>query len=187
MWRDRRLRSILHHEVGRRKAQPHVEVVLDGPNRTHRRRVEIEARVGLERAVVAQEAKRPDAPPGDEVSRVGKRVGDPAEQQTRLRRRTFMGDPRLGHELPQLEALVVAAAGRVVMLRQPVEEGSRHGNFHPDGRIGRRIRGAGGGLHGRLRSGGGRSRERSRKPWFEYTGRRPAPGWLRADPGRRPG
>ena len=144
----------LHHEVGRRIPQPHVEVLLDGPNRAHRRRVQVEARVGLERAVVAEEPQRARALPGDMMSRGGQLVCDADEQVTRLRRRTFMGEPRLGHELPHLEALVVAAAGRVVVLRQPVEERARHGNFHPNGRVGRRIRHVGGGLHGRLRSGG---------------------------------
>ena len=82
----------LHHEVGGRKPEAHVEVFLDGLDGVHGRGVQVVARIGLERAVVAQEAKRPDAPPGDEVSRVGKRVGDPAEQESCLIGWRFMGE-----------------------------------------------------------------------------------------------
>ena len=176
----------LHDEVRRRQPAPHVEIPFDEPDGALGGRVQVVARVGLERAVIAQEAQRPRAPPGYEAPGGGKLVDDPAEQQIRLRGRTFVSEPGLGHELPHPETLVVATAGRIVVLRQPVEECARHGDLNPCRCVGRtsvRRRPA-----RRALAVPERSAARRAKPCFEYTGgratnARPSRLWCRRGKG----
>ncbi len=120
----------LDDQRGRWQTGAHVDVTFH-LHRLRRRGIEIEAGVGLERPVVAQQAERPGEPPRDDAAAFGKRVLDATEELRNRHRRLFMGDPRLRDELGETRVLVVPTARRVVMVGETIEEPARHGDLDP--------------------------------------------------------
>ena len=103
----------------------------------------IEARVGLEGAVVTQQPERAGVLPGDVVSAFREGVGDAHEQLADLPGRPLVREARLRDELGESRVLVVAAARCVVVAGEAVEQGAGHRHLDANGRVGRAERRAG--------------------------------------------